>query len=112
MGTDDWDFDDLHQHIRSLLKGAAIWVPQAKLRSLRSLLADWQAENPNVAINQQQIDRLLRKIPEPSVEPAARAVALLKEQGIVAEEVELKARNLLVGDPTFTSLVKGGARTT
>lgn len=101
VGTRDWLPSDVTNKIQAILKDAAIWIPNEKLKALKESFTEFRNANPNKAITQLDVNNIIRKLPTKKKQVMDRTSTILKdvlgdnddEQRNLAEKLRRRLEN-------------------
>lgn len=107
VGTVDWNTSAASAKISSLLKEAAIWVEDGKVKALEEVYKTRSEANPSVELTSREIAATLRAVPDKKMLVLAQAERIIRE--MLGEERSSEATRLLSrlsSDAGLTTLLK------
>jgi hypothetical protein len=105
VGTVDWAAEEMRRVVDNILKSSSIWVEERKLRALKKLLREWEAQHPEKTLDAEIVAILADKVPRRKESVVQQAVELLCEKGLLENEVKARAANLIRNDSIISNLI-------
>ena len=107
VGTLDWDTKVLNNKVQGVLKDAAIWVEDDKIKALEIEYQSLLSSDPNAKMSRTQIEKTIKKVPTRKQLVLDQAEKVLAE--VLGQEKQgevKKLRRQLESDMALTSLLK------
>jgi len=107
VGTPDWDTKILGKKVQGILKDAAIWVEDDKVKALENEYQYLLKSDPNAKMSRVQIEKAIKKFPTRKKLVLDQAEKVLAEVlGQEQQDQVKKLRKKLENDMALTSLLK------
>jgi len=105
VGTEDWPSAEMSHAIDEILSSSSIWVERRKLRDLKRLVRDWEAENPGATPDENVVATLAEQVPRRKETIVRQAVEILCNKGVIPKELKMRAANLIRNDSIISNLI-------